>query len=419
MSGADPKPVIRVEHLSKAYRLYSRPANLLMEVLLRKPQHQKLWALKDVSFTVRRGEVVGVVGRNGAGKSTLLKILAGTLDATSGTAAVDGRISAILELGTGFHPDYTGRENVVMGGLCLGMTRTEVNDRLESIIEFSELRHAIDRPFRTYSSGMQARLTFATAISVDPDILIVDEALAAGDMLFQEKCFRRIREIVASGATVFFVTHSLPTVYELCDSCLLLADGELLLHDEPRLVGYAYEELLARDRAAAYEEGTSAADSDTAVPLRAEALQAEVQDADGQPVRSMRQGEAYDVVVTARCHAAIERLSIGFRFEQPTGLVAYGTSSALHEEDVSAEAGEAVSFRFALRCGLQAGDYLLTYGVAESRSLAEFSILDTAWGRTAIRVDPAGRPFQGVADLGADLIGIERTQAQAPADDSA
>jgi len=232
---------IEVTNLSKVYKIYKEPKDLLKEVLFRKKRHEEFWALKNINFKVKRGEVLGIIGRNGAGKSTLLKILSGTLDKTSGTVQINGRVSAILELGTGFHPEYTGRENIYNGGMVLGMSRKEINQKISSIIEFTELEEFIDRPFKTYSDGMKTRLTFSVATAINPEILIIDEALAAGDSFFINKCIQRITNLCQSGATVLFVSHNTFLVQRLCNRAILLEKGRIKADGDPVLVCQDYE----------------------------------------------------------------------------------------------------------------------------------------------------------------------------------
>jgi lipopolysaccharide transport system ATP-binding protein len=264
-------PILEVRGLSKCFNLYPSPWHLIKEVLFRKHSHEERWALRDVSFDVRRGEIVGVVGANGAGKSTLLKILAGVLDKTTGDVHIRGKLRAILELGTGFQDQYSGLENIYMGGYCLGYSRQEINERLDWIIDFSGLRDAIGQPFRTYSSGMKARLTFAVTFCRAPEIMIVDEALAVGDLAFTNKCVNRIIELCSSGATALVVSHNMFFIERLCQRALYIKAGRLDDDGPPARICKRYEaELLdefgARQKRQRVAEAAEAKANEAAAP---------------------------------------------------------------------------------------------------------------------------------------------------------
>jgi lipopolysaccharide transport system ATP-binding protein len=235
---------IRARNLTKQYEIYSRPRDILIEAFTGRARGRHFLALNDVSFDVRRGEVLGVIGRNGAGKSTLLKLVAGTLSPSAGAVAVAGRVSAILELGAGFHPEQTGLDNIIVGGLCLGLPRQELNRKLDWIVDFSELEAFIHQPLKTYSTGMRARLAFAVAAALEPDILIIDEALSVGDLRFQKKCFRHIESIKARGATILFVSHDTNAISAIANRAVLLERGRLILDAEPVVVTKHYQQML-------------------------------------------------------------------------------------------------------------------------------------------------------------------------------
>lgn len=220
---------ISLNNVSKCYKRYARPADRLKELLLPgKTYAQEFWALRDISFEIIKGETIGIIGRNGAGKSTLLQLICRTLTPTSGELQVNGRVAALLELGAGFNPEFTGRENVYMNGAIMGLSKQEVDERFDKIAAFADIGDFINQSVKTYSSGMYVRLAFASAIHIDPDILIVDEALAVGDMFFQAKCMARMRKMMEAGVTVLFVSHDTGSVKGLCQRCVFLEQGELL-----------------------------------------------------------------------------------------------------------------------------------------------------------------------------------------------
>lgn len=406
---------IQVRNLSKVYKVYSKPTDILKEVIFKKQTHREFWALRDVSFEVSRGEVVGLIGRNGAGKSTLLKILAGTLNYTHGDVKINGAVSAILELGSGFNREYTGRENIYMGGMVLGMKSSEIDRKIDEIIDFSELSKFIDQPFKTYSTGMAARLTFAVAISIDPDILIIDEALAVGDALFAEKCYKRIREIVEKGSTVFFCTHSVPTVIEICNSAMLLSNGELISRGSPRDVGYAYDKLLSEERRVALNSNIHAVHTlpsmngneanDVSVELdqtetgkKAEILGYEILNLQGIPVDTLYFSEEYIIRMKVACNVPIDNLGISFRIETPIGTVVYGLQTVTLGIKIPGKPNEVLVADFNFPCAIQSGTYILGGGVVEVFGQTNYEVLHVV--RAALAFNVVGQTkFTGIADF--------------------
>ncbi|AMR79246.1 MULTISPECIES: ABC transporter ATP-binding protein [Cupriavidus] len=246
---------IKIDRLAKCYHIYDKPRDRLVQMLSRgkKQFYKEFWALQDVSFEIKKGETVGIVGRNGSGKSTLLQMICGTVTPTSGEVRTSGRVAALLELGAGFNSEFTGRENVMLNASILGFPREEMAARMEQVLAFSELGEFLDQPVKTYSSGMYSRLAFSIAIHVDPDILIVDEALAVGDARFVAKCMRRIKDIQEKGATILFVSHDVGSVRTLCERAIWLDKGRLLEHGDVFPVTGRYMEFMFKDEETADE----------------------------------------------------------------------------------------------------------------------------------------------------------------------
>ncbi|HKR62585.1 MAG TPA: ABC transporter ATP-binding protein [Thermoanaerobaculia bacterium] len=278
---------VRAVEVSKHYDVYRRPADRLIQVLTGRPQHVVFRALENVTFEVEKGETIGIIGQNGAGKSTLLKLLCGVTRPSSGLLEADGTIASILELGTGFHPEFSGRDNAALNAAILGLSHAEARERLPAILEFSELGSFVDRPVKTYSSGMYMRLAFSVAVNVDPDILVIDEALAVGDGHFQKKCIDKIREFHEQGKTILFCSHGLYYISSICRRALWLDQGRVMRYGPAVDVVHEYETfLLERDREHPASEGTAPA---TRTPVRIREIV--VCDRNGRPRERFARGE--------------------------------------------------------------------------------------------------------------------------------
>ena len=400
---------IEVRHLSKRYEIYDAPRNRLKQFLLPRLQRlvgqadkqyfREFWALKDVSFEVKKGETVGIIGRNGSGKSTLLQMICGTLSPTSGSIQTTGRVAALLELGAGFNPEFTGRENVYLNASVLGLSTDEINARFDDVAAFADIGAFIEQPVKTYSSGMLVRLAFAVAINVDPEILIVDEALSVGDELFQRKCFSRIETIRAKGATILFVSHSGSTIVELCDRAVLLDAGEKLAVGLPKQIVGRYQKLLyapadqrenVRTKIRMATEQTVPVDAEVQPPPAHTAESLETFDPHlvpsstiayesrgacieapavltlaGEKVNNLVRGRTYRYTYQVQFSQSARKVRFGLLIKTTTGVELGGGVSASSARTslahVEAGARYAVEFRFV--CALNSGIYFLNAGV--------------------------------------------------------
>lgn len=348
---------IRVEGLTKSFRLYERPEHRLMELVSfgRIQRHRTFTALKDVSLEIRRGETVGIVGRNGCGKSTLLQVICGILQPTAGTVTTQGRIAALLELGAGFDGNFTGRENVYLNGALHGRTRAEMDERIDAIIAFADIGEFIDRPVKTYSSGMFVRLAFATAVNVDPDILVVDEALAVGDEAFQRKCFARIEQIKERGATILFVSHAAQTIIQLCDRAVLMDGGEKLMEGTPKAVVVGYQRL-ARASAAGAASLRAELIKEGSLASRGQAQGNSNDEGEVQPPEPMTPADFLDPSLKPASVVEFERRGAvisGLRVERVAGgavnLLKGGVPYALRYEVSFSRSVEHVGFSYSIR----------------------------------------------------------------------
>jgi ABC-type polysaccharide/polyol phosphate transport system ATPase subunit len=346
--------VIQVEHLSKRYRIYDRPLDKFREMvgLGSGESHRDFWALDDVSFNLESGHTLGIIGQNGSGKSTLLQILAGIMFQTRGICHVNGKVSALLELGSGFNPEFTGRENVFMNGAILGMDKRQMEQRFDAIVSFAEIGSFMDQPVKTYSSGMFMRLAFAVAVNVDPDILLVDEALSVGDLIFQHRCMHRMNHLRNAGKTIVLVTHDLEAITKFCDLALLLDGGRLLEQGKPDTVVQKYRALIF-DRERRYggydgsgesTAGAALIQSESEMPIartipnidhrfgngEAALLGVELLDEKGAATSEAGGGQKVTVRISAQFQQNVDQPIIGFTLRDRLGVELSGCNTS-HE----------------------------------------------------------------------------------------
>jgi lipopolysaccharide transport system ATP-binding protein len=353
---------ITVTNLGKAYKQYSSRWERLAEwfSLSKAPRHKLVWVLRDLNFTVDPGEAVGIIGANGAGKSTLLKIITGTTQPTTGQVRMTGRVAALLELGMGFHPEFTGRQNAVMSGQLLGYSTDQVLRLMNEIEAFAEIGEYLDQPVRVYSSGMQMRLAFSVATAVRPDILIVDEALSVGDAYFQHKSFERIREFRKSGTTLLLVSHDKAAIQSICDRAILLDGGTVFKEGAPEEVMDFYNAMIAeRENKNVAQKKTDGGKVQT-ISGTGEARVEEIAllNARGEPVEVIDVGEEVTLKIKVRTQADIPRLVLGYMIKDRLGQVMYGTNTHLREMPLlGVEAGRSFTYRIRFPANLGPGSY--------------------------------------------------------------
>ncbi|MBQ9865459.1 MAG: ABC transporter ATP-binding protein [Lachnospiraceae bacterium] len=365
--------VIEVKNLSKTYRLYEKNSDRVREALhlTRHPRHKDHHALSDVSFCVSKGETVGLIGTNGSGKSTILKIITGVLTPTSGEVKVNGRISALLELGAGFNNEYTGLENIYLNGTMTGFSEKEIDERLQDILDFADIGDFVYQPVKTYSSGMFVRLAFALAINIDPEILIVDEALSVGDVFFQAKCYRKFEEFKAQGKTILFVSHDMSSIAKYCDRVILLDKGKKLGEGRPKQMLDVYKQVLVGqyDADESINTGSEAAPGENTEALEYGSGKAEIEevyvcDKKGIRTNALIKGDECSIHMIVKIKEDVPAPIFAFTFKDVKGTDITGTNTMFEKSYLSdAKAGEKKEIIFKQKVDLQGGEYLLSFGV--------------------------------------------------------
>lgn len=377
---------IKVDNLTKVYRLYDKPIDRLKESLspIKKSYHREHYALKNVSFEIKKGETVGIIGVNGAGKSTILKIITGVLNPTSGSVTVNGKISALLELGAGFNPEYTGIENIYLNGTMMGFTRDEINERIDSILDFADIGDFVNQPVKTYSSGMFVRLAFAVAINIDPEILIVDEALSVGDVFFQAKCYKKFEEFKKMGKTILLVSHSMSSINKYCDKVILLNKGVKEAEGKPAEMIDLYKKLLVNVNIDnAYENNNTNGDKEninrddrvwkdmlTINPKinsygnnMAEIIDFGIFDSNGNVTNQIEKGKNFEIKMKVKFSSYICDPIFAFTIVNLQGTDITGTNTMYENINIKpVNENDEVTVTFKQKMDIQGGEYFLSLG---------------------------------------------------------
>jgi lipopolysaccharide transport system ATP-binding protein len=410
---------ISVTNLTKTYRIFGHPGDRIKQALTfgKMRFHREFTALQDVSFEIKKGETVGIIGRNGSGKSTLLQLVCGILKPTSGEVQINGRISALLELGSGFNPEFTGHENIYFQGAIMGIPKEEMDAQFDEIAAFADIGEFIDQPVRIYSSGMYVRLAFATAIHSTPDILIIDEALSVGDEPFQRKCFERIRQFREQGGTIIYVSHNMASVIELCDQALLLEQGKLTATGNPKLVIASYLKNLNRpnviseagnffkpiheDAEPAYFDQTLVPESTVSYPsLGAQIINPRILSLDGKRVNLLHSGEEYIYAYEAQFNVSAKGVRFGMMIKTISGYELGGLTSHPIGEGISVKCDTTLFQQFRFRCNLLPGTYFLNAGITSLLPDSGEEYLHRVLDAAIFKVIPENRSvLSGIVDL--------------------
>lgn len=418
---------IRINHISKVYKLYDNPMDRLKEALklTKKKKYTEYFALNDISFDVEKGSTVGLIGTNGAGKSTLLKIITGVLTPTDGDVKVKGKIAALLELGAGFNQEYTGIENIYLNGSMMGYTKEQMDERVDSIVEFAGIGDFIHQPVKTYSSGMFARLAFAVAINVDPDVLIVDEALSVGDIYFQAKCFNKMNEIKEKGTTILLVTHDMSSVIRYCDKVVVLNKGKFLKEGKPKEMVDIYKKLLVDQ----YDEETNDLNLDETEQKekaldesvtewkmhfdrndaevvygngKADIIDYGIFDNYGKLNNLLQKKNDFTVKMKVLFHEEVDNPIFALTIKDSKGTEITGTNTMFEKKEIGqVKKNQVYEISFKQRLLLQSGNYLLSFGCT-GYEMDEFVVYQRLYDVTSISV-VSEQDTVGVYDMDSEV----------------